>query len=87
MNNNKNNKTDKAIIDRIKKEIEIMRPFIQEDGGDVEFVSFDESNGIVAVDLQGHCVGCALSQVTLKQGLEVNLKTAVPEVKEVVIAE
>jgi len=71
------------IIDKIKAEIEKMRPFINEDGGDVEFISFDEQTGVVEVQLQGHCIGCPMSTITLKQGLEANIKKAVPEVKEV----
>lgn len=71
-------------IDRIKAEIDAMRPFIQEDGGDVEFKSFDEKTGMVEVELQGHCVGCPLSHITLKQGLEENLRANVPEVTEVI---
>jgi Fe-S cluster biogenesis protein NfuA len=73
-----------ATIDRIKAEIEIMRPLIQGDGGDVAFKSFDEATGVVEVELQGHCVGCPLSQITLKQGLEENIRASVPEVTEVI---
>lgn len=77
-------KTSTTIINRIKSEIEAMRPFIQEDGGDVAFKGFDETTGVVTVALQGHCVGCPLSQITLKQGLEEKVRAAVPEVTEVV---
>lgn len=73
-----------TVIDRIKAEIETMRPFIQEDGGDVEFKSFDAKTGTVTVELQGHCVGCPLSTITLKQGLEENIRSNVPEVTEVI---
>lgn len=73
-----------TVIDRIKQEIERMRPFIQEDGGDVAFIGFDEATGVVEVELQGHCVGCPLSHITLKQGLEENLRLTVPAVKEVI---
>jgi len=73
-----------TVIDRIKQEIDKMRPFIQEDGGDVAFVSFDAKTGVVSVELQGHCVGCPLSIITLKQGLEENIKKAVPDVREVI---
>jgi len=80
----KNKSINKNIIEKIKAEIEKLRPFIQEDGGDVEFVSFDKKTGTVEVELMGHCVGCPLSTITLKQGLEKNLQQAVPEVKEVI---
>lgn len=69
--------------EKIKKALEKVRPSLQADGGDVEFVSFDEKTGLVAVQLQGMCVGCPMAQVTLKQGIEETLKKEVPEVKEV----
>jgi len=74
---------NKEIIIKIKKAIEKLRPMLQEDGGDVEFVSFNEKTGVVEVELQGHCVGCPMSHITLKQGLEKNIKAEVPEVTEV----
>jgi Fe-S cluster biogenesis protein NfuA len=49
--------------------LEEIRPAIQMDGGDVEFVSLDEQ-GKVLVRLLGSCVGCHMSQLTLKQGIE-----------------
>ena len=49
--------------------LEEIRPAIQMDGGDVEFVSLDEQ-GKVMVRLLGSCVGCHMSQLTLKQGIE-----------------
>ncbi len=57
---------------------------LQRDGGDVKFIDFDEKTGVVKVQLQGHCVGCPMSQITLKQGIEEELKNTVPEVKEVI---
>jgi Fe-S cluster biogenesis protein NfuA len=61
-----------------------IRPQLQMDGGDVEFVSFDQKSGQVQVRLTGMCAHCPMSQVTLKQGIEEEVKKAVPEVKEVV---
>ena len=49
--------------------LEEIRPAIQMDGGDVEFVSLDDA-GKVTVRLSGACTGCAMSQLTLKQGIE-----------------
>lgn len=60
-----------------------VRPFVQEDGGDISFVEFDEESGIVVVQMKGACVGCSSSSVTLKNGIENMLKHYVPEVKEV----
>ncbi|MFH1419997.1 MAG: NifU family protein [Planctomycetota bacterium] len=64
---------------------ERMRPALQGDGGDIELVSVSD-DGVVSVRLQGACVGCPGAQMTLKMGVERNLKAAVPQVKEVVTA-
>lgn len=69
---------------KIKEELEKIRPALQMDGGDVRFVSFDEKTGLLRVELMGHCSHCAMSQVTLKQGIEEEIKRHIPEVKEVV---
>ncbi len=69
---------------KIKEALNVVRPMLQADGGDVEFVSFDEKTGIVQVQLVGMCSHCPMSQVTLKQGIEEEVKKAVPEVKEVI---
>lgn len=58
-----------------------IRPAIQQDGGDIEFVKFE--NKIVYVKLKGNCVGCAYAMVTLKEGVEKLLKKYIPEVQEV----
>lgn len=75
-------KDSKEDIKKIEKAIAIVRPFIQQDGGDVTFVSYE--NGVVMVALQGACEGCPLSSVTLKMGLEKEIKKHVPEIKEVI---
>lgn len=69
---------------KIKEALNKVRPGLQADGGDVEFVSWDSKTGTVKVRLTGMCVGCPMSQMTLKQGIEAEIKKAVPEVKEVV---
>lgn len=66
------------VEDKIKQVIESIRPSLQADGGDVEFVSFQD--GIVNVRLLGMCAGCPMSQMTLKGGVERILKQEVPEV-------
>ena len=71
-------------IDKIKQELELIRPHLQMDGGDVEFVEFDEATGVLKLRLTGHCVGCPMSQMTLQDGIGRAIKEKVPEVKEVV---
>jgi|AKZA01.1.fsa_nt_gi Thioredoxin-like proteins and domains len=68
-------------IDEIKKVIEKLRPYLQRDGGDIEFVDFKD--GIVYVRMLGACVGCSLIDSTLKDGVEQILMEEVPEVIEV----
>jgi Fe-S cluster biogenesis protein NfuA len=70
-------------IEKIERVLDTVRPAIQMDGGDVEFVDFDEQEGVVQVRLMGHCVGCAASMMTLKHGIESRLRASVPEVKTV----
>jgi Fe-S cluster biogenesis protein NfuA len=60
-----------------------IRPMLQADGGDVELVEVTE-DGTVKVQLTGACGGCPMSQITLSQGIEKQLKEQVPEVKKVV---
>ncbi|MFZ5642884.1 MAG: NifU family protein [Bacillota bacterium] len=67
----------------IKKVLEQIRPLLQKDGGDVEFVDVDES-GVVSVKLKGSCGCCPGAMNTLKNGIERTLKQHVPEVREVV---
>ena len=68
--------------DRVKVILEQIRPFLQRDGGDLEYVDFEE--GIVSLRLQGACTSCPSSTMTLKMGIERALKEQVPEVTEVV---
>lgn len=65
--------------------LELIRPSLQADGGDVKLVDVDE-NGVVSVELQGACKGCPMSQMTLANGVERILKERVPGVTKVVPA-
>ncbi len=71
--------------DEIKRLIaERVQPFVQQDGGDIEFVSFDEKSGVVYVHMQGACKGCPKSMITLKLGIERMLKHYIPDVVGVI---
>lgn len=72
-----------SIEEKIKQSLENLRPNLQADGGDVQFVEWDEDNAVVKVQLMGACCGCPMSQVTLKENIEALLQKEVPEVKEV----
>ena len=69
---------------KIKSVLEKIRPSLQMDGGDVHFIDFDEKLGILKVELIGHCAHCPMSSITLKQGIEAEIKRVVKEVKEVI---
>lgn len=73
-----------TIQEKIEKALEKIRPTLQADGGDVQLVGFDEKTGVAQVSLLGMCTHCPMAQITLKQGIEVEVKKMVPEVKEVV---
>ena len=66
---------------KVQKALDEIRPNIQADGGDIELVAVEK--GVVKVRLQGHCVGCPMSALTLKQGVETHLKKRVPEIVKV----
>jgi Fe-S cluster biogenesis protein NfuA len=68
--------------EQVQEVLDIIRPNLQADGGDVELV--DVKDGIVSVKLQGACAGCPMSTMTLKRGIERFLKEKLPSVKEVV---
>ncbi len=63
--------------------IELMRPAVQADGGDLELVSFDVDSGVVEVQLQGACSSCAISSATLQGGVERILRGRLDWVTEV----
>lgn len=65
----------------IKEIIETrVRPFVQEDGGDISYIDFDEDKGLVTIEMKGSCAGCPSSSITLKNGIEGMLKHYVQEV-------
>ena len=70
------------VKEKIEETLKQIRPALQADGGDVEFI--DEKDGVVKLKLKGACAGCPMSQMTLKLGIEKVLKERVPEVKEVI---
>ena len=66
---------------QIEQVIDKIRPSLQADGGDVEFVAMED--GVVKLRLKGACAGCPMSQLTIKNGIERLLKQEIPEVKSV----
>ena len=70
------------IIKKVHNVIEQIKPYLQQDGGDIEFVEYTDEN-IVNVKLLGACGSCPYSTMTLKNGVESAMKKAIPEVKSV----
>jgi Fe-S cluster biogenesis protein NfuA len=66
----------------VKNALNQIRPYLQQDGGDVEYVDMT-NEGVVMVRLTGHCGSCPHAMQTLKQGIETSLKRVIPEVKSV----
>jgi Fe-S cluster biogenesis protein NfuA len=69
--------------EKVKEVIDKIRPQLQMDGGDVKLIEITD-DGVVKVQLQGHCAGCVHAQQTLKFGIERAIKQFVPEIKSVV---
>ncbi len=75
-----------GLMSKENKIIEILdqiRPALHADGGDVEFLGFDEADGVVHLRLMGACESCPISMLTLKEGIERRIRSTVPEVTEV----
>lgn len=81
------------LYDKVDKVIEIIRPAIQADEGDIFLRAVDDESGLVSVELVGACVTCPVSTATLKDGIERILKkrvtgvTGVEHVGEVLVGE
>jgi len=74
---------EKSVVElRVKNALSQIRPYLQQDGGDVEYVDMT-NEGVVMVRLTGHCGSCPHAIQTLKQGIESAIKRVIPEVKSV----
>ena len=72
---------DGTIEERVERTLEEIRPQLQADGGDIEFLGVN--NGVVKVRLKGACAGCPFSTMTVKHGVERHLKNKIPEIVRV----
>ena len=73
------------LIEKILKVINELRPKIQSDGGDIEFIKFEEDK--VYIKLHGACVGCPFSFYTLTLGVEKRLKEEISQIQSIVVVE
>ena len=76
-------KNPQSIREKVEGVINLIRPAVQADGGDIELVDVD-SEGVVHIRFHGACLGCPSSHMTLHHGIERNLRDQVPEVTRVV---
>jgi len=70
-------------LDILNKILDRVRPALERDGGNLELISFDEKKGIVEITFQGACAHCSLADVTLKHLIEAEIRSEMPEIKEV----
>lgn len=70
--------------EEVEKALDLIRPALENDGGNVELIDVDEATGTVKVKLVGACGSCPMSQMTLRMGVERVLREQVPTIKEVV---
>lgn len=75
--------TDSEIINKIEDALAQVRPFLENDGGDIRFIEITDDY-VVKVKLLGACSDCQVSVMTLKAGVEQSIKKAVPQVTKVV---
>lgn len=75
-------KDTKTLIEEIRKELESIKPFINADGGDVNFVSLKD--GVLTLEISGHCIGCMSFDVTYTYGIKGNMMQVHPEIKDVI---
>ncbi|MCK9291476.1 MAG: NifU family protein [Bacteroidales bacterium] len=73
---------NEELIRKVKNLIEQVRPYLQQDGGDINFINITEDM-VVNVELTGACGTCPYSTMTLKNGVENTIRRALPEIKAV----
>ncbi len=71
---------------RVEAVLDLIRPAVREDGGDVELIEISDE-GVVTIRFLGACIGCPSREMTLRDGIERNLRDMVPEVTDVIAAD
>ncbi|MGB3344334.1 MAG: NifU family protein [Aequorivita sp.] len=75
--------TTQELTLKVEEALEEIRPYLQNDGGDIALVSIDEGK-VVNIQLLGNCVDCSINQMTLKSGVEMTIKKYAPQIERVV---
>lgn len=74
---------ESTIEERILTALDQIRHYLQQDGGDVEFVRFEQETGVAEVRLTGNCKNCPMFLMTLRGGIERHLRRAVKEIRRI----
>jgi len=75
--------SEPSIREKVQNVIDLIRPAVQADGGDIELVDVT-GEGVVQIRFHGACHGCPSSHMTLQMGIERNLRERIPEVTQVI---
>ena len=75
--------TTQELTTRVEEALAEIRPFLQNDGGDIALGSIDDDK-VVNIQLLGACVDCSINQMTLKSGVEMTIKKYAPQIEKVV---
>ena len=75
--------TSEQLKRKVEEALTEIRPFLQNDGGDIELVEI-ENDSLVKVRLMGNCIGCSVNQMTLKSGVEMTIKKFAPQIEQVI---
>ena len=75
--------TDKELRKSVENALQEIRPFLQNDGGDILLLDIEDGK-TVYVQLLGNCVGCSVNQMTLKSGVEMTIKKHAPQIESVI---
>lgn len=74
--------TSEEIKNNVEKALDEIRPFLQNDGGDISLLGIEDDR-VVKVQLKGACVGCTVNTMTLKTGVEMTIKKYAPQIEQV----
>lgn len=72
----------KDLTKKVEEALDLIRPYLQADGGNVSLIEITDEN-VVRLELLGACKSCSMSMMTMKAGIEESIKRAVPEIKSV----
>lgn len=78
----KHMETNQELIERVESSLDTIRPYLNQDGGDIQVVEITEDM-VVKVKLLGNCESCPMSFMTMKAGVEATLKKTIPEIRAI----